>query len=558
MRKTKRFFILLGVGLTGMLSVGAAQESNIPPQNISDGGVEAVRLAQETSPAPIDKKFKEAHAVLRAQMRNRGWHEGWDQKRGRTIVIESADFKTTNPAADESFFIKREMAVKQAILSAKVTIIQTINQEMSAMDLVNMPGSDVNKALGAEREKLNAELARQKEIVADLLERVDKAEADILRGTTFGDRLNDLLVAAIRKLDKEYDANARDKKAQETYNAVKAEFEIAQKKYNEIKNAAEVLQEKVRERQESAVASIAKMPLYGASVIMQTESWNESSGKYQIAVMLCWSYAMERSARAIATGEKFHIKPSPNAKSVEDWLESQNLAAMVGPRQYIDKDGNRWFIGVTARPYNDELSSSERRKNKGICEMFAQQMAAFCIWADVESYKLAQQALEKRGNEKFQKDVVAESYAEKLTQSFRNKKIRGMQRLFNGETVHPITGSTIYVAVYGINTDAAKHLLEVEKVNYATKIMDNRHQTFERGRDAANNDAVRASEDRPQDFHKGYSQQSGQVNSELQNREPSSASKGATPDTRSTPTPTKQRRATSGTFSGDANVSDDF
>lgn len=541
------------------VEVAIAEQTTMPPQVVSDGGVEAVREAQEAAPAPVDK-FKNASAVLKSAAKSKGWKDGWDEKKKRIIVIESADFKTADPASDSSFFMKREMAAKKAVLSAKVAIIQGINQDMSAIDLVDMPGSDLNRELGAEREKINAELARQKEILADLLENVDRAEADVLRGTTFGDRLNDLMVATIKKLDKEYDANARDQKTQENYAATKAAFEVAQKKYDELKEKAEAMQGQVRERQESAVESMAKMPLYGSSVIMQTESWNNASGIYQVAVMLCWSYAMERSARAIVTGEDFRVKPSANAKSIHDWLEAQNPATMVGPRQYLDNDGNRWFLGIAARPYDDELSSSERRKNKGISEMFAQQMAAFCLWADVESYKLAKQAMESRGDANVQRDVVAEDYAEKLTQSFQNKKIRGIQRLFNEEVTHPITGSTIYVTIYGINPGAAKAALEIEKQNYATQVLDNHHQTVERGRDAANRDAVRASQNRQQDFQKGYSQQSNAVNSEIQSRQQvNQPAKGTAIINQNAPvTPAKPKQSTSGTFGGDANVGDDF
>ena len=203
MEKKKLFATLLGVGLAvGTPWQGFAQEQAapqqtaaqpaevaMPPQEVTDAGVEAVREAQEGAPAPVEK-FQEARAVLKKQAKNRKWKEGYDQKKKRIIVIESADFKTADPASDASFFIKREMAAKKAVLSAKVSIIQYINQDMSAIDLVNMPGTDVNKALGAERERLNAQLAQQKEVLVKMLEKVDKAEADVLRGTTFGDRLN--------------------------------------------------------------------------------------------------------------------------------------------------------------------------------------------------------------------------------------------------------------------------------------------------------------------------------------------------------------------------------
>ena len=571
MEKKRLFATLLGVGLAvGTPWQGFAQEqaapqqaaeqpaeTAMPPQEVTDAGVEAVREAQETAVAPV-AKFQDAAAVLRAEMRKRKWKNGWDDKKKRIIVVESADFKTADPASDDDFFKNREQAAKKAVLTAKVEIIESINSEMSAMDLVNIPGSDINKELGAERERLNKQLAQQKEILVKMLAKVDKAEADVLRGTTFGDRLNDLMAAAIKKLDKEYDASARDKAAKARYEAAKAEFETVQRKYNEMKEKAEAMHEKIQERQESSVSIMAKMPLYGSTVIMQNESWNPKTGIYKVAVMVCWSYTMERSARAIATGEDYKVKPSANAKSIEEWLEGQNLASMVGPRTYLDKDGNRYFIGITARPVDDELSSSARRENKRLTDRFARQMAAFCIWADVESSTVARQMSETRGNKKVNRIAVAETISEMLTQKFENKTIRGLDRIYNDEVTHPISGHKIYVAVFGISPKFAKTALAIEQLNYATKVMDNRYQTVERGRRAANKAAVKASENRAEDFNKGYNKQSNAIKRELDSRRPVKRG-GVKAIYRNTQSePTQKRQSTGGTFGGDAEVSDDF
>ena len=135
-----------------------------------------------------------------------------------------------------------------------------------------------------------------------------------------------------------------------------------------------------------------------------------------------------------------------------------------------------------------------------------------------------------------------------------------MQKLFSDEVTHPITGTTIYVAVYGINPNAAKAALEIEKLNYATKVMDNRHQTVERGRDAANQAAVKASENRREDFQKGYSQQKKAVEGEVQKREAvKKPAKGTNIINRGTSNaPARTKQSTSGTFGGDVDVSDDF
>ena len=567
----KRIKSIIPLSVVGVLLAGAtlAQEeattedagSDMPAQVVTDGGVEAVYAAQEGAPAPADKKFKSAAKVLKEQAKAKKLREGWDDEKKRIIQIESADFKTADPATDTTFFIKRELAAKKAVLQAKTAIIQFINQDMSAMDRVDVPGSDLNKLFGAERERLNVQLARQKEAVAALLGKLNKAEAEALRGATFGDRLNDLLAAAIKKLDAEYNKNEHDEKAKAQYLELKQTFEAAQTQYDELAKKASAANAPVEERQESYVKSVAAMSLYGSSVILQTESWDKGSGMYQVAVMVCWSTVMERAARAIVTGENFALEPSETGKSIQDWLDAQDLSTMIGPRQYIDNNGQRWFLGVTARPYDDDMSSSQRSKNKNISELYAQQMAAFCLFADVESYKDARTIMETRGDEKVDVNIAAENAVQKLTQSFENKKIRGLQKLSGEAVAHPITGGEIYVAVYGINSSSAAVALEIEKVNYATKVLDNQHQTRERGRDAANKAAVKESENRAQDFQRGFGEQKNAVNAENAKREAAAKpqeAKGTRVIQKEVDAPKKAKQSTGGAFGGDADVNDNF
>ena len=297
---------------------------------------------------------------------------------------------------------------------------------------------------------------------------------------------------------------------------------------------------------------MSRMPLYGSTVIMQTESWDDAAGRYQVAVMITWSKTLERAVRAIVTGENFKTKPGK--KTVQQWLRGQELATMVGPRQYVDDKGNRWFLGVTARKYNDEMTSITRKQSKGSTEQFAKQMAAFCVFADVESYKNAQQAMETRGNEKETVDAVAESYAETLSQAFEKKTIRGLQTLASVETQHPITGDDIYVAVFGVNASSAAAALEAEKLNYTTKMMDNSHQTEERGRRAANGQAVRESTNRPEDFQRGLNSQSNAIKNELEKRAGENRPKGVQiykENNGGAVAPKKPRKNRSGAFAGD-------
>lgn len=524
-----------------------------------DGGVQALEEAQESESAPASEDSPTAADILQKQMEAKGWSEGWDEDKGRIIVVESADFNIKDPKNEpDKLFLLREAAVKRAVLQAKAKVIEMINSQMSASEKFDMPGTDVNKQLGAESEKVQQAMADQQALLASLLDKTNKAEADMLRGTTFGQRLDDAMSAAIKKLDAEYDAGKHDAAAKARYEALKKQYEAASKEFAALKEKAEKLQASLQSRQESAVASMAKMPLYGTAVVMQTESWDDDSGMYQVAVMLTWSKALERSARAIVTGENFKCKPGKS--TVQAWLAKQNMATFLGPRQFVDNKGNRWFLAATARPISNKMPSVKRNKMKGLAEMFAKQMAAFCVYGDVESFKQAQQIVEERGDGETESEyMTAESMAQKLSASFKNKTIRGLQKLKSAEVKHPITGDKIFVAVYGLNSSAAAAALEAEKINYATKVMDNRHQTVERGRRLANEAAVKASENRADDLAKGANEQADALAKELNSRKPQQPqAKGTAVIKKAGVKPQSTKKNTAGAFGGDADVGDDF
>ena len=123
---------LLCSGLALMTSWQVMAQTNsevtqIPPQQVSDGGVEVVQEAQQMPAPPASKKFKDAKAVLNAQLKSKKWKNGWDRKKKRFIVVESAMFETADPASNSDFIVLRDAAIKRAILQAKAKIIEFCN-----------------------------------------------------------------------------------------------------------------------------------------------------------------------------------------------------------------------------------------------------------------------------------------------------------------------------------------------------------------------------------------------------------------------------------------------
>ena len=559
----------------------------------ADGGTEAIAQAQETKvEAPTPAKFKSAEKVLAEVAKSRGWETRWGRKKGRIIKIESAEFVTKDPSTDKKFFTLRDLAAKKAVLKAKVGIIETFGVEMSGSDMLDVPGSDVEKELSAERTAAMEAVEAQKKVMIKLLEQTDKAEA-VANGTApdvtdeigklmelsdselvrqsgkvlaqglkelkVTQKLDALMNAGIKKLDAEYNAGAQDEANKARYEDLKKKYAEAQKQFAELKAKADKMQKALKSKQTSATTKIAKLPLFGASVIMQTESWDKTTGRYQVAVLVTWSKVLEEAARAIATGHEMKTKPPANGKTVNAWLAEQDLGSMIGPRQYVDNEGNRWFLGISARRYAESMNSSARERARDLAEMSASQMAVFSIFADLESFKEAKAVVETRGDaddEAEEEDAVAESMAKKLSQTFKNKKVNGLQELASEEVENVIAGQTVYVKVYGINANDAMEAMKMEDLNIATKIESNRYQTQLKGRAAANEAAIKQSENRPEDFAAGASKQTGTLASELEKRNPKPApiiQRGSSVK----PAPGSVKSA-SGTFGGDANVSDDF
>lgn len=516
---------------------------------VTDGGVAAVQEAQDTS-VETPAEFKSAEDILREKMAEKGWEEGWNEEKGRIIVVQSESFVEKDPAKSSNFFARRDFYAKRAALDAKASIIEMINSQISAEDQLDIPGKDVGKELSKERDAVFAAVEAKKAALLALLEKTNKAEADMLAGTTFGMRCDDMMVAIIKKLDKEYDSGKHDAAMKKRYEELKAECQKISAEYNELVKHAESLKQ-VDATQTSKITQMAKMPIYGTTSILQAESWDKSTGEYMVSVVFTWSKALERAVRAIVTGEDFKTKPGK--ATVNQWLAKQDLATMVGPRQFIDDKGNRWFLGVTCRSVQG-LTSIKKKKAQGMVDMYAKQMAMFSVFSDVESFKEAQSAMETRGDE----DITAEDFAQRVGAKIEKKTVRGLQKLTSKELKHPVTGDKIYVAVWGLNAGSAKSALEIEKINYATKVMDNRHQTVEHGRAAANAAAVKASENRADDFQKGANEQSQAIVDELKSRQPKPTAKPAASKVQGSGKPTKSGKSTGGAFLGDSDVSDDF
>jgi len=260
------------------------------------------------------------------------------------------------------------------------------------------------------------------------------------------------------------------------------------------------------------VATLSQMPLFGAVSVAQFESWDKNEEQYQLAVVVLWSSKMERISRAIVTGEKFQVPPGE--QSLRSWIRSQDWSTSTGGRRFRDNKGDVYFIGIAASPIGS--SSSSEKRARGVSAQMAKKETAMAIFADVTSYKLAEQMMQTR-NSGAGKDAsyAAESFASSLQQSIKNRQINGLQKLYGKKLIHPISQQKIYVSIYGVSSNSAKQALEMQEKNYLTRILDIKSQQKMRGRTDAYRSKTQEAQSNKREYNKSKSTTSKRIDGSI-------------------------------------------
>lgn len=442
--------------------------------------------------ATIEDEYVSAEDQIQAVLEQRGWREGWDSEKKRMFVVYSETFDSEDPKYDDSFITKRSVFATLATMGAKAKIVEFMRTEMSAVDQLNAPGTDVyadlNKTYNDAIKKINA----QNEKLAKLLREVDATEASKLAGITWGDRVNAYADALIKRLDETYSVQKVEEKKKEKYEKAKKRYEEASLSMKETEAKAASIRGQVTLESQSMVETLAKAPLLGASVLIQAESWDEEEEKYEVATLMVWSPKLEQAAKAIIMGDVVSLKPK-NALPVSKWLKTQEAATLIGPRQYVDERGERWFIGAYSMPI--EGSSSLVRKNKGIADLMARKEAVMALYADIETQKQAKTVMQTKSSDLSGKDhtEVATSFAEMTRQSIKNRQVSGLSKLFSKKVTHPISGQKIYVIAYGISARAAASALQLEYSTFDSAASVNRANEKSKAYKTGLNNAVEES-----------------------------------------------------------------
>ena len=542
-----------------------------------DGGNAAVTEFQDgkvEAPRGLSSSQK-AGNVLRKLARDKGFKVGgWDDKKNRIMVIKQTG--EAIDAYDPDFLQKREALAIEASLLAKATIIESFTTTASAENILSVPGNPIAKQLEAEQKQIKAMEAQAQKFYMQaqretsvLLSAYDQAQADELRGVTFGDRLNSLLEATIKKLDETFDSQQITEDKKQRLSDVKMRLDKArkiedekQKLLEEVQNRIAELQGQVKKETRSAIETTSSMPLFGATTLMQVESYDDLRGQYNIASLVVWSPKLELEARGMLLGAG-KGKPRKNKISIDEWLDKQNLSSMVGARRYLASDGSTNFMGISAVEYDpDDSGSYSMLEEEAI--LWAKQAAILSLKASVESVKSAERLKRDiRGADGKVESKILKDFSANIQESVKNLTIRGLETLRIEETVHEPTGKNIIVAVANVNSALAVKASDIMKDMYATLKEVNADQSFIQGEEAGMKAEADKTLNNKAIFDAGVASGSNQVATEYDNRADDRASIGRAESQQSKESITEDNSGSSGesqsgSWAGDIEVDDDF
>jgi len=448
-----------------------------------DGGAAIIARAEEKAAvvaALPDEPGESALNKVNTDLEAMGIASGYDPGKKAIVQVASANIEIADPAKDPTFMLKREQIGNFALLQAKADIIRAIYTEFSAMDraLMNLDEEmDENRAkFQRAREAVEAKRAE----LAEALAQYDVVDAKTVSEVTLNDRFGAFIDAVIKKIDKSYDSAAIAAAKKVDAETAKAEAAALKEKaktlyaeYKALEAAAKKFPQEPTLATDSVATMLSKMPLLGATVLTQAESWDPGDKQYCVAVAVVWSPKLQACAAKIGTGD-FTATGKPGKFSKLDWVKAQDWRSMIGTRRFTDNTGHNYFIGIGAVDPGVGVQANAKRM---LAETLARKNVAMALIGDLVTQREVKQNLKVYADQSLEtKQKIVDAISSKV-----DLHLKGCMSLVKKEVRHPITGRKIYVSAYYIDPSMAKEAGDMMKKMFADAGLVAQHTNKQRG-----------------------------------------------------------------------------
>lgn len=477
------------------------------PSFAEDQGAAIAAAAQDGSAAvsvPAEN-FVSAEDKVKEQLAALGLNPegGYDRKRKAIIAIGTAYLTTKkSPAGDDGFMIKRGLKATEAYLRAKADIIQAIYTEVKAEDRLNLPA----EALSEEGQKLK----EQSDIVKDkLVGFAEKAGNPELADA----EVNDDLIATLKGLEfpavQQPNPDDPDGEPMSSPNPLSAERDSLVAEIQSIVKAAKALPATPDQEIDNNVKLFSKMPLLGAKILTQAESWDKTENLYQMSMAVIWSPKLQEEAKNLAMG-----KPTTSEKkgklSVQEWIQRQDLLSMVGPWSFTDNEGKTIIIGIAARDVSG-IPATKIAKARTGAETSARASVATSLLCDLQTFT-------ETSTHMAEYDDGSSDADEKVAQEITSKTqmaLSGALKLASKEGFHPITGRKVYAVAFYLEPDLSEQAMERMKQLYADATSVTDASKFKEGQHAGMEATYEEAKASDQKFEEGKAEAAADVSSRV-------------------------------------------
>ena len=470
----------------------AAEEAGIFEEK-SDGAIVADQKALEEEVPDVPKSASEQISMYAEE---KGYMLGtYDEAKDRIVVQEKISFDIDNPEVSSDYLDLRKEKMSELLLSAKALIISTIYSSMSAERILDIPDNPIAKQVAKQNEKVEKQIKASRKQLDRLGANLDEAAAN-KEGMTTAEWMASIS-AWFMSADKENVAAKYDADKKELYANAKAEFEKAKDEYESMLEKAEKIKGEVRKELNTKIGLLSSMQIHGCTVLQQADSVTEKNGKYKYETCILYSWSGERMSAAQHVLAATELKLKPGNNTIQKWLGNKRrsgaLSDWIGPRSYVDSNGDMWFLGIAPAPCSD--NSDQEEQNLKTARMEARAEVGFALYADAftkQDVQKLMQGKDTKGLGVADDYKVFKSYGEHSGERFENLQLFGLGKL--GEyKVKDATGQDIYVVIYGMNASSAKAMKAIKDKMHILGLEINTHQEFERERQNRMNEQIMSS-----------------------------------------------------------------
>ncbi|MCR5413617.1 MAG: hypothetical protein K6F50_02670 [Kiritimatiellae bacterium] len=235
----------------------------------------------------------------------------------------------------------------------------------------------------------------------------------------------------------------------------------------------------------------AERDFVGCTVLKQFDSCVQNGDHYDCEIAILYSWSKENETASAAIQMAFDdpsvpaVKLAPGKRTVDEWLSLQAmkgaLGEWIGPRRYVDNEGEVWFLGISALAY-DHKSAERQDDNEEATRVMAETEVAYSLFSSISMNNAITNKTIISKLEKFD-DLTTEEKSEltreihKYSKESSKIETAGMSILYEGKQ-KDASGQDIYVAVAGVSLGAKRDVLGLlrDSEDIARKIKESRER----------------------------------------------------------------------------------